>query len=156
MTISVMGILATLAVIVPLSFQKSARDSERGDDTGSITRRLEQAYTAQETGSPSYPSTTTLLGNISASGATSGTLARLSPDAVKAPNGLAKSVIKATSNSMTTPAAAGEPTFSQYVYQPLKDNGAICDGTDICVRFNLYYRRESDNVIQIIKSVHQQ
>jgi prepilin-type N-terminal cleavage/methylation domain-containing protein len=157
-TIVVIGILATLAVTVPTYFQKTARDDERADDTTSIARRLEQAYTAQEVGSPSYPTTTKLLSDISCSGG-SGTVLRLSVDAFKAPNGTCSSVSMATSTSTTAPAGANTPTLTQYVYQPLttSDSTAIvCTGASICVRFNLYYRRESDNSIQIIKSIHQQ
>ncbi len=154
--ITIMSILGAIVFFVPSTFLRTTRDQERADDTASIARRLEQAFTAQEIGTPSYPSTTQLLADVVGS---TRTMKRLSQSVFRTPGASSNSVVAATSNSTTTPAGAGTPSISQYVYQPLVDSSssaALCTGTTICVRYFLYYRRESDNSIQVIKSLHQQ
>lgn len=157
-TIVIIGILAGIVVFSPKTFLVSARDQERSDDTHSIVRRLEQAYTSQDLGYPAYPSTAELSSDIATK---TRTMTRLSPDALKAP-GVSEvtSVIIATSTSLTAPAGANAPTLSQYVYQPLAADGSLCTASPStsspCVRFYLYYRKESDNSLQKIKSLHQQ
>lgn len=157
-TIVVMGILGSIVVVAPTWFLVSARDAERQDDVMSIARRLEQAYTAQEVGSPAYPTTTKLATDITGSGGvSSGTLLRLKNDAFRAPGKSTSSVISAISPiSTTAPAGAGTPTKDQYVYQPLDSSGNLCTGSTVCVRFNFYYRQEKNNAFQVIKSLHQQ
>lgn len=60
----------------------------------------------------------------------------------------------ATTNTGTAPSiqtTAGilpQPTFSQYIYQPIKSDGSVCALSDIdCRKFNLFYRLETDNTI---------
>ncbi len=40
-------------------------------------------------------------------------------------------------------------------YESLNASGNICNGTDTCVRFNLYCRMEKDNSLMTIRSKHQ-
>lgn len=152
-TVTVLGILLSIAVFVPMQALPNARDTERLNDVASVARRLEQAYAAQEVGKPSYPSTTRLLSDISSN---SGTVARLGEDAVKAPNASSSSVVAATSNSTSAPKGSGSPVLNEYVYQPLTSAGAVCTGTTTCVRYYLYYRSEAGNAVVITKSIHQQ
>lgn len=157
-TMVIIGILAGIVVFSPKTFLVTARDQERSDDIHSIARRLEQAYTSQDLGYPGYPSTTELATDMSAH---SRTMTRLSPDALKAPNASsAISVIAATNNALIDPAGLNTPSVSQYVYQPLAADGSLCtanpSSSSPCVRFYLYYRQESDNGLQKIKSIHQQ
>lgn len=152
-TIVIIGILASISVFVPGSLLPEARDRERNDDVTSIARRLEQAYNAQETGAPTYPTTTTLLADIAAS---NDTVARLSSDAFKAPGASGSSVVAATSNSLTAPKGAGSPVLGEYVYQPLTSANALCTGSATCVRFFLYYRLEKTSAVITIKSIRQQ
>jgi prepilin-type N-terminal cleavage/methylation domain-containing protein len=155
----IIGILAAIAYGAPISIQKTSRDQERADDVASFARRLEQAYRGQEAGAPSYPSTTEMTTAVANN---SGFVTKLDPDVLKAPGATSASFIPATSASMTTPAASGEPTASHYVYQPLKADDTLCTGDSItiqtnnCVRFFIYYRTEKDNVIKKEVSEHQQ
>lgn len=45
-------------------------------------------------------------------------------------------------------------TINEYVYEPIGTDGKICQQGG-CVRFNLYYRTEKDNTVQVVKSKHQ-
>lgn len=151
--ITVLSILLTMVAFMAYQSLPRSRDTERQNDIASIARRLEQAYAAQEVGGPSYPSTTQLLNDI-ANG--NGTVARLGTEAIRAPKASASSVVAATSNSLSTPKGAGSPILNDYVYQPLTNTNALCTGTSICVRFFLYYRTETDGIVMITKSMHQQ
>lgn len=150
---TIIAILAGISVYLPTQLLPAARNTERTNDAASIARRLEQAYTAKETGEPAYPSTTKLLSDIS--GAT-GTVLRLKSDAFKAPGSSTSNVVAASSNSTSTPKGAGSPVLNEYVYQPLTSTGSLCTGTAVCVRFYLYYRLESSLSIIKIKSIRQQ
>lgn len=153
-TVTVIIVLATIVVFVPGTLVAEAQDRERGDDITSIARRLEQAYNAQETGAPAYPTTTKLLADITSK---SGTVARLSTESLKAPSATASSsVVAATSNSTTEPKGAGSPVLNEYVYQPLTSAGALCTGASICVKFFMYYRLEEDNSVVTVRSIRQQ
>jgi len=156
-TISIIGILAGIVIFTPKTFLVTARDQERADDVASIARRLEEAYSSQDLGYPGYPSTVELSADIAGK---SRTMTRLSDDALKAPGASGASVVMATSLSTTTPAGAGTPTLTTYVYQPLTAVGALCisasSQSNPCVRFFLYYRSEETNQIKFIKSMHQQ
>lgn len=153
--IVVIAMLAGIVVFSPKTFLVTSRDQERADDAASIARRLEEAYSAQDLGSPVYPSTADLTTDITNK---TRTMSRMSPEAFLAPKTTTNSVVMATTNSSTTPTGvAGQPTISQYVYQPLDSTGAICQTAGAsCVRFNIYYRLESNNSLQTIKSIHQQ
>ncbi len=148
----VIVILLGVAVYPSLEVLPKSRDTERMNDTASIARRLEQAYSAQEVGAPAYPTTTKLLSDIATK---SGTVSRLDADALNAPDASSSSVVAATSNT-SEPRGAGSPVLGQYVYQPLNSSGALCTGTDTCIRFFIYYRTEHDSTVKIIKSLHQQ
>ncbi|MGB4762315.1 MAG: prepilin-type N-terminal cleavage/methylation domain-containing protein [Candidatus Saccharimonas sp.] len=152
-TIVVLGILLSIVVFIPVQALPRARDTERLNDVASIARRLEQAYTAQEVGTPSYPSTTRLLSDISSN---SGTVARLGTEAVRAPRASGSSVVAATSTSTMAPKGTGSPVLGEYVYQPLTRTGTLCTGTSICTRFFLYYRTEVTNIVVTTKSIRQQ
>ena len=152
-TITIMAILVTVTAVPAFGALPRSRDTERFNDIASIARRLEQAYAAQEVGQPAYPTTTKLLADISSN---SGTVSRLDPSILSAPDAGGSSVVAATSNSLTAPKGTGSPVLNEYVYQPLTDSGALCTGTSTCIRFFLYYRTEEGNEIKITKSIHQQ
>lgn len=152
---TIIAILTSISVYLPTQLLPLSRDTERTNDTEALTRRLEQAYTAQDVGAPAYPTTTKLLADI-ASTSSPGTVARLDRETLKAPGASSPSVVAATSNSTSAPKGAGSPVAAEYVYQPLNAAGALCTGTDTCIRFNLYYRLEKTNTVVMIKSIHQQ
>lgn len=157
-SITIIGILASLVLTVPSSMRVSARDQERSDDVASLVRRLEQAYIGQEIGGPAYPSTAEFLSDISTK---TRTARRLEDGALKAPGMSTSSVVGATSNSKTNP--INGMTKDQYVYQPLTANGTICNAANsinaaatTCVTFNLYYLTETDGSLKRVKSLYQQ
>lgn len=159
-TITIIGVLAGIGYFAPISLQKTARDQERADDVASMVRRLEQSYRNREIGAPSYPSVDEYLTDLAGQQRTA---TKIDPEIFAAP-GTSKgtmSVVKATSNSQTTPIAS--VPLNQYVYQALKADGSLCSGTnsagasaDNCVRYFFYYLNESKNSIIKVPSMHQQ
>lgn len=152
-TMVIIGILAGIVIFSPKTFLVTARDQERADDTGSIARRLEEAYTSKDLNYPAYPSTTELATDMQNH---TRTVTRLQPEAFQAPNGEAISVVAAQPSD--TPGGS-TPSAIQYIYQPLTSSGALCTANPSngsCVRFYLYYRLEKDGSTKIIKSLHQQ
>lgn len=150
---TVLVILATITTFQVGKTMENARDVERTNDVASLARRLEQAYTAQELGSPSYPSTTQLAVNI---GSLDGTVARLDAEVFQAPDTEHNSVIMAETKWPSTPLQDRAITVDDYVYQPLASDGTLCTGTVTCVRFFLFYKLEVNETIITIKSIHQQ
>ncbi len=151
-TITIMGILLTLAVVNLTSTQVSARDTERRIDVETISNNLESFY---KNGVPSsttigrYPSLF-LVSN----GETSVKSLLLDIDLKSATAPGATSV--ATSFVAATNASAQTPTVTQYIYQPLKADGTLCGSeAEECRKFNIYYRLETDNSIQKVTSKNQ-
>lgn len=166
-TVTVLGILLTLAVVSMSSAQINARDTERQSDVESIALYFEN-YRKNN-------SVTELDNGMSFSGWTypddvivssPAYFKRVFPDipasTVRAPGvkeSEPMSLIMATNNNPTTYYVTPEPTISQYVYQPLTKDGALCYDLFIlsgCAKFNIFYRLESDNSIQMISSKAQQ
>lgn len=159
-TIIVLVILVGLAIFAPRNLQKYSNASEQEEDVANIIRRLEVAYSSQDIGSPSYPSTVELLNDIN--GRTR-TMARTNPNIFIAPRASSSSVIAATNATTLGPAGPETPTTAQYVYQPLRADGALCTAdpsapspASRCVRFIIYYRDVFDNTVQQRKSMRQQ
>lgn len=157
--IVIIGILAGLTTPSLKGYLVKSRDQERTDDVTSLVRRLEQAYTEQSIGYPSYPSTNEYLTDISSF---TRTAAGLNKEALKAPGASSSSVVVATSTSTTSPLSTAV-TKDQYVYQPLDNSGNLCKNASSatspgnnCTHFNFYYRTEADNVLHKIVSIHQQ
>lgn len=56
----------------------------------------------------------------------------------------------------TTEGVLPQPTINQYVYQPIKTDGAVCVSGNIdCRKFNIFYRLESDDLVYKITSKNQ-
>lgn len=157
-TITIMAILLTLAVVNLQSSQVGARDDERKTDVDNIARALETFYasgsdTTAQTGS--YPS----LNLMQDEATVRTTLRDLDPQSLRAPD-LATSdpmsLIPATNATETTTGITPQPTTSQYVYQPLQTDGTLCttNGQE-CRRFNLYYHLETDNTLYKVTSKNQ-
>lgn len=157
-TITIMGILLTLAVVNVSSTQVNARDTERKSDVESIANYLEIFYKNGASGSTvlgRYPSTQLL-----SSGETS--IKTFLPDidlaAVTAPGAtsVATSFIPATNNVQTETGVTPLPTLSQYVYQPIQSSGALCTSeSQECRKFALYYRSEVEGVVKKVISKNQ-
>ncbi|MES2630501.1 MAG: prepilin-type N-terminal cleavage/methylation domain-containing protein [Patescibacteria group bacterium] len=171
-TIAIMGILLTLAVVNLSSSQISARDSERKTEVESIAIHLESYYSSDfEDGNVSgvdapkmtggtYPGTAYL-----SSPTFEKILPELSKNAVRAPGvseSSAKSFVVASNNIQTTAGIVPKPSSTNdvYVYQPITGAGALCSDPitiqpDSCRKFNIYYYQESDGSTQMVMSKHQ-
>jgi prepilin-type N-terminal cleavage/methylation domain-containing protein len=143
------GMLAGLTVLNVNSYRYTGRDAERTSDVESIARSFEISYLRDATANgPSYP-TTQRATTVSGYGAL---FKGQSLDATKAPDTSANTSIVAA----TTTTKPQSPTKDQYIYLPLTATGNLCNSTDLCVRFLLYYRLESTGVVRVIESIHQQ
>ena len=157
-TIAIMGILLTLAVVNVTSTQVNARDVERVSDVESIASHLETFYKTDIVGGSAagrYPSTALL-----ASGETSlkTFLPDIDPISAIAPGAadVATSFIPATNAVQTTAGVLPQPTKTQYVYQPIQTAGTLCTAeTQDCRKFAIYYRTEKDSIIKQIISKNQ-
>ena len=145
----IMAILATLFVVRTAGVSARARDVEREDDIGSIARQLEDVYSNKKLSTPTYPDTVQITSNTAV-------FAGTEPEILKSP-GMSTSSLIASTNSIATTAGVGpSPTIDQYVYQPLTSLGTLCTSGLVCVKYNLYYHTETDNVIWQKKGLHQQ
>lgn len=170
-TITIMAILLTLSVIGLRSTQANGRDEERKTDTANIARTLEEMYphvynslidpknnTPTQSG---YPSTAVLTAFFSGSYGDLGTGSFAKSD-LQAPGvtGDTTSLVMATNSSQNPASVTPQPTTDTYVYQPLSGTytpvNELCSaGGDLCRKFNLYYKLETDSTIQIITSKNQ-
>lgn len=145
----IIAILSGLSITVVNSYRFAGRDAERDSDVESIARAFEVSYLRDATASgPSYPTTqkaTTISGYTSL-------FKGQSLDATKAPDtAAATSIVAATSTTQPQ-----SPTKDQYIYLPLTASGSLCNASELCVRFLLYYRLEASTAIKTIESIHQQ
>jgi prepilin-type N-terminal cleavage/methylation domain-containing protein len=165
-TITIIGILLTLAVVNLRGTQVNARNSERKSDVDNIARHLEVYYSSGSDTTSTPPNEYLSIDIIVSEEIVSeesilSFLRDINPSSLRAPNVElpALSLIAATSDSQTVPISgdSSRPTVNEYVYQPLQASGALCtnDTTQECRRFNLYYRLENDDTLQIIKSRNQ-
>lgn len=164
-TITIMGILLTLAVVNLNSSQANARDSERAGDVEAITLNLESYYNN---------SSEDALGNFAKSGGTypgssylaSSTFSKILPDidpkSIHAPGvdlTAPMSFVAATNNSQSPTTILPKPskTNDVYVYQPLTANGGPCTDPAVseCRKFNIYYYQETSDSVKQITSKNQ-
>lgn len=145
----IIGILSGLSLSIIDSYRYNGRDNERISDVESIARSFELSYLRDATSNgPSYPTTQRATDTANYGSLFTGQ----GLDKTKAPDTTsATSIIAAASNAQPQ-----NPTKDQYIYLPLTSTGALCNGTDLCVRFILYYRLEATNAVQTVESIHQQ
>lgn len=155
-TITIMAILLTLAVVNVSSSEANGRDAERKADMESLTLNLEQFYKTVDpaialSGS-GYPNTT-LMTNATITS----TLPDVDPKILRAP-GVAESdpisVVAATNTAQTTTGILPLPTASSYVYQPLTETNTLCS-SGACRKYNVYYFLETTNTVVKIASRNQ-
>lgn len=146
---TIIGILASLNFAIVRSYQYSGRDAERASDVESIARAFEISYLRDATGAgPSYPtvSKATTVSNYSS------LFKGQDLDMTRAPGTTTGTSIVAATNT-TQPQT---PTKGQYIYLPLTASNTLCDTTDVCVRFLLYYLEEDGGAVKVTESIHQQ
>lgn len=155
--ITVMSILLVLGVVNLNGAQANSRDSERKTDVETIALQLEAYYDSGNDTSTSvgqYPSVDPTNGLI---GRETTYLRDLDVASLMAPGASSSSLIAATNNIQTVSGVLPQPTISQYEYQPIATDGSLCDNstTKECRKFNLYYRLEVDNTVNMITSRNQ-
>lgn len=185
-TIVVMVILMGLGVAAIGNIQANGRDSEREQDAASIARGLEQRYTqgnpivtapAPDVQKGSYPSINEFVsmqgGDRTAQGYIPGivsggyftkNLPGTVADNFTSPSSLGWTYIcgwacQPAGNSAQIAAAFGGQ--DKYIYEPVDAAGNICSSGN-CVRYNLYWKKETDLTVvngiaglQVVKSRHQ-
>lgn len=157
-TLMIMGILLSLAVVNVDSTQRNARDVERRGDIEAIQLSLEDYYKSED--SRSYPSTALPNGSVENMRTM---LKDISIESLKAPGIEDPNVtfIAAETAVQTTSGATSQPiTKDQYVYQPLYIDDTnvtrLCEETSPpCRKYNLYYRLEGDDTVYMVTSRHQ-
>jgi prepilin-type N-terminal cleavage/methylation domain-containing protein len=161
-TITIMGILLTLAVVNVNSTQMNARDDERKADIEAIASNLEAFYSSGTDGAISYARYPT----VGLTGSATNITTNLRDANIKSfmPPGTTDVSLTFlpstnTGSSPTIQTTAGvlpQPTKDTYVYQPIKSDGTICASGEIdCRKFNLFYRLETDNTVYKVTSKNQ-
>lgn len=153
-TITIMVILLTFAVVSLRGNQASARDEERKTDVNVIAQQLEDYYRSGSDPVGTYKAgqyPPTDLVNSEANVLLA--LRDLDKKALRAPN-----VADASPMSFVIAAttAVPNPDTSTYVYQPLTSTGAICQTiAQECRKFILYYKLEGNGTTQTLTSKNQ-
>ncbi len=164
-TITIMGILLTLAVVNLTATQVNGRDAERKGDIEAIALALESYYNNEDSASSgaydasggSYPATI----NIANTTAFATALPDIDPKSVRSPgvnDADPISLVAATNATATTSGVLPQPITSTYVYQPIRKDNTLCTQITAkgdCRRFNLYYRLETDNKVYMVTSKRQ-
>ena len=160
----IMAILLTLGIINVNNTRVNQRDAERRADAENIARGLERYYN-----------------EVNINPATNASMYGVYPDIAVGQNHIVSASVlpgvdpasyrfSFNSNNINfkvaTAGAAVENSaiysaqtdINSIYYEPLVASGtgwAICESGQTCVRFNLYYRTERDNTVQIIRSNRQ-
>jgi prepilin-type N-terminal cleavage/methylation domain-containing protein len=152
-TITIMGILLTLAVVGVGATQQKARDDERVADVEAFAAHLEAFYrTGKDSNSRlnRYPSTGLTVTGVDS---ITNTLRDIDLKSLMAP-GITDPLdtIKiASTNSLTQ-----TPTKDEYIYQPLQGDGTLClNSTQDCRKYYIYYFLEGDSSVHIYTSKNQ-
>ncbi len=157
-TITIMGILLTLAVINLNSTQANARDTERKGDVASLGLNLESFYANQNHNIPT--SGGSYLGlNFMNDADIQTYLPNLDPKSTHAPDVSLDdpmSVVVATNTSTSPSGILPQPSKNNdvYVYQPLTASRTLCLSGD-CRSFNIYYFQEADGQVHVLTSKRQ-
>jgi len=152
--VTIMGILLVLGVVNLQGSQANGRDAERKADIESTAMHLETFYTSGSDSATTigrYPSTLLTSNPISY-------LRDIDVKSITAPGitNPTTTFIPATNNTQTTAGVTPQPTFDQYVYQPLQSDGTRCTSdSQECRKFNLYYRLETDNTVYMVTGKNQ-
>ncbi len=155
--IALMGILLTLSVVNLHSTQVNSRDTKRKTDLDTIAAQLEIFYKSGTDGSSTlgrYPSTVELNSstNIQANLRDADLKSFTPPGVASADVGF----VAATNNLQGGTSVQPTPTTATYIYQPLQQDETLCTtATQMCTKFNLYAKMESDGSIYMKTSKNQ-
>ncbi len=157
-TVTIMSILLTLAVVNLNSSEANARDAERASDVKTIANHMELYYKngiSLSTTVGRYPSTAVFNNGETSMKTFFPDIDLLSVTAPGAANAVS-SFIPATNTNQSEGGVTPQPTITQYVYQPIQTNGSLCT-TEVqeCRKFALFYRSEVDNSIKKVMSKNQ-
>ena len=177
--IVIVAILMTLVVVNLRSSFPDARNDERKTDIESIARGFERRYSdgnLRATGSNiqkgAYPSVSEVLhaqGDSVASftptqisgGYMSDLLPGVTRTILQPPQAPIDQRLLVVCSSNPSSCTAEDPanidailTSKVYVYEPIDADNKICNSGE-CIRFNLYYKTEKDNVTHKVRSIHQ-
>lgn len=170
-TITIMVILMTIITVRLMATQANARDEERSTDITTLATGLETYYSS---GSPKagipkgyYPGALQVQTSAAASPPFTEFLAGVPKSSFEAPkrtisNSFGVNPAYASAAAGSNPdgsysdaqARALIPTFN-YLYQPLKRDNSFCANYLDCVKFNLYYISEVDNILHTVRSKNQ-
>jgi prepilin-type N-terminal cleavage/methylation domain-containing protein len=172
-TMTIVIILLTLTVVGLRTSQANARDEERKTDVENLARGLELRYingnpkaTSTDIVKGAYPGINEILhglgwdrGGYTPSQIVGGYMPDLLPGIstgnLTPPNGSFNiSCIWACQPAETQSYIDSVTTINNYVYEPIDRSNNVCGG-NACIRFNLYYRTEKDNVVHKVMSKHQ-
>lgn len=177
----IMAVLLTLGVVGLAATQVNGRDAKRKADVEAIARGLEGRFklgnpkvTSPTLAPGTYPATAEFLHSLGL------TQSSLTPDTI--PGGYVSDLYPGTTNSnFTSPKSSGvnvslinffciangaaenmttitgciNSNPDAYYYESINANGDICNGTEACVRYNLYYKLEKDGSIVTVRSERQ-
>jgi len=161
-TITIMGILLTLAVVNVSTTQVNARDDSRKSDIEAIASNLESYYiggTDNSTVYHTYPSLS-LIGNaanITSYLRDANINSFLTPGKTDVTQTFLGSTNAGSLPSIQTAAGVTpQPTADTYVYQPIASDGSVCQaGNTACRKFNLYYYLEGSHSVVKLTSKNQ-
>jgi prepilin-type N-terminal cleavage/methylation domain-containing protein len=152
-TITIMGILLTLAVVGVGATQQQARDNERVADVEAFAAHLESFYrTGKDSNSRlnRYPSTGLIDSGVSS---ITTNLRDIDLKSVMAP-GVTDPLV--TLKIASTNSLSQTPTKDEYIYQPLQGDGTLCTGSSQdCRKYYIYYFLEGDSTVHVYSSKNQ-
>lgn len=170
-TITIMTILMTLAVVNLLTSQIDTRDQERRTDIGIIANGLEIYYTSGNpyTSTPRgyYPGGQEVTAAAAATPPFNNFLEGVGQTGFTAPRATITTSFGIDSNYATSaPGSNPDGSYSDsqartllankpYLYQPLTRTNTFCASYLNCVRFNLYYLTERNNTVNVVRSKNQ-
>lgn len=164
-TIAIMGILLTLAVVNLNSTQANARDNERKSDVENIALQIENYYTNND--SSVFMSGGTYLGTSYIYDSVDGIrtfLPDIETSSLYSPSSDQTgtiSLVEATNTTTNPSSILPTPSANNdiYVYQSLASDGGICIDPFItaggCRKFNIFYYQETTNTVEVITSKRQ-
>lgn len=167
-TITIMVVLMSVAVVNMLSVQANGRDQERQTDIGAIARGLEVYYQSGNpyTSTPKgyYPGSQEVTNAAATTPPFSNFLEGVGTTSYTAPNltDVTSFGVASATTTGNNPDGSYDDTQARsflsskpYLYQPLTRSNTFCTSYANCVKFNLYYLTEVDNTVHVVRSKNQ-